>query len=731
MTRVRHTQIDKEKAVALLQIDGALSSIIRDFEPRDQQQSMLQNIIDAYNENQIALIEAGTGTGKSIAYLIPALLWAVQNNERTLISTHTINLQEQLIHKDIPLAIKALGIQVKAVLVKGMSNYICLRKVDETRWEKSSLIGPEANQFEEIETWSELTHDGSLSDLAFVPSRNLWEKVCAEADTCNQKKCPFFKKCHFFKARRAADEAQILVANHSLLFADLACRLDVEEKKDQGILPDYSRIILDEAHNIEDVATEFFAKRVSHLQILRLISRLGSETQGKLSLLNKKLHHHDKCLEVGRYSSIHNKLTIDLPGIRRDLLQQLSDTFQSYHNFIQNIFLQDGICKWRILPCHLEHPEWTNEVVLQSHDLIEICKKYVLMIKHLDTDFDRIDDSRLEEQLNGLRHEVNALARRLEGIQINLESFISKMITPSQVRWVETQQLKTMSNYTLIEADIDVAKALAESLFSRFPTITLCSATLTTNQAFDFIKKRLGLTSELLPNRTIRENIYSSPFDYSKQALLGVPLDMPDPSHPDFVPSACEKIWSAVRISQGNAFILFTSYAMLTTCYDRLQDRLTQNHFCVLKQGDATRKSLLEKFKATKSSVLFGTDSFWQGVDVAGDALRCVVLVKLPFKVPTEPLMQARTEAIAAAGGDPFYEYSVPNAIVKFKQGFGRLIRNNHDRGCILCLDPRIATKRYGKLFLNSLPPCRQVLATSDIIQQQMVDFYRFKPDTR
>jgi ATP-dependent DNA helicase DinG len=719
------TKIDKEKAVALLKQGSPLSSIIKDFEPRDQQHSMLRNIIEAYNENQIALIEAGTGTGKSIAYLIPALLWAVQNKERTLISTHTINLQEQLIHKDIPLAVKALGIQVKAVLVKGMSNYICLRKVEDARWEKHFLTGFEANEFEAVESWSELTHDGSLSDLTFVPSRNLWEKVSAEADTCNQKKCPFFKNCHFFKARRIAEEAQILVANHSLLFADLAFRQDTEKEKDQGILPDYRRIILDEAHNIEDVATEFFAKKVSHLQIFRLINRLGSETQGKLSLLNRKLHQHHKYPEGGRYVSIHNKLTIDLPGTRSDLLQQLTDTFQAYQGFIQSVFFQDRIYKWRLLPRHMEHPIWSNEVILQSYRLIEICKKYVLTIQHLDADFDNINDSRLEEQLNGLRHEVNALARRLKDIQTNLEGFISKMIIPSQVRWVEMQQLKNMTNYTLIEADINVAKPLAESLFSKFPTVILCSATLTTNQAFDFFKKRLGLTSELLPNRVISENIYSSPFDYSKQALLGVPLDMPDPSNPDFVPAVCEKIWNTVRISRGNAFILFTSYDMLTMCYDRLRERLTESNFCILKHGEATRKSLLERFRATESSILFGTDSFWQGVDVVGDALRCVILVKLPFKVPTEPLMQARTEAIIAEGGDPFYEYAVPNAIVKFKQGFGRLIRNNQDRGCILCLDPRLATKRYGKLFLNSLPPCRQILATSEVIQRQMIDFYR------
>ena len=719
-------QIDKQKAVALITSGSPLSHCIKEFESRDQQQQMLGDIVDAFNQDQIALIEAGTGTGKSIAYLLPALLWAIQNKERTLISTHTINLQEQLIHKDIPIAVKALGdVQVKAVLVKGMSNYVCLRKVDETKWEKGALSQKEAEEFDRIEPWSASTHDGSLSDLSFIPSKNLWEKVCAESDTCNQKKCPFYKKCLFFKARREAEDAQILIANHSIFFADL--------QQEISFIPEYTRIILDEAHNIEDVATEFFAKRVSHLQFIRLLGRLGSETQGRLNFLHKKLLSHSKNGVKSYDPTIHDKLTIELPVARRELLEQINSAFQSFSDFIQNALQlkekegenYQAEMKYRIFPIHWEHPRWKDDVANQSRQLIDAAKKYVAIVQNLNEKLGNQKDSQLKEELSGLRYEINALSLRLLEMQSNLENFVANELAPSQVRWIESQSLKTMVNYTLIQADINIAKALATNLFSKFPTVVLCSATLTTNQSFGFVRKRLGLTEEFLPDKKITEHVYASPFDYHKQALLGIPLDMPDPSHPEFISAACERVWNAVRASRGSAFVLFTSYAMLVACYEKLKERLEKQHFCVLKQGDSARKALLEKFKTTKAAVLFGTDSFWQGVDVAGDALRCVILVKLPFKVPTEPLIQARTEAILAEGGDPFYEYSVPNAIVKFKQGFGRLIRTKLDRGCILCLDPRIATKKYGKLFLDSLPPCRQILATSEAIQQQMIDFYK------
>jgi ATP-dependent DNA helicase DinG len=306
-----------------------------------------------------------------------------------------------------------------------------------------------------------------------------------------------------------------------------------------------------------------------------------------------------------------------------------------------------------------------------------------------------------------------------------LNNFFSQWKNSSKVRWIESQPLKTLLNVHLIDADLDVSKALADFLFSKFPTIVLCSATLATNQQFGFIRQRLGLHPKLIPNRVVTEHIYDSPFDYRKQALLAVPTDMPPPTHADFNEIAYENVWKAIEVSRGHAFVLFTSYKMLQHCYDVLVNRLETHRYPVFKQGDDNRQGLLNKFKNTKRAVLFGTDSFWEGVDVVGDALRCVIIVKLPFKVPSEPIIQARAEAIMERGGDPFFEFSVPHAIVKFKQGFGRLIRHRRDRGCIICLDTRLVMKGYGKLFINSLPPCEKAFMNGECLWPKIEDFYR------
>lgn len=306
-----------------------------------------------------------------------------------------------------------------------------------------------------------------------------------------------------------------------------------------------------------------------------------------------------------------------------------------------------------------------------------------------------------------------------------LNDFFFGKRDPLKVSWIESQPLKTFHNVQLVNADLDVSKALVDFLFSKFPTIVLCSATLTSNQHFQYIRQRLGLHPQLLPQRIVTEHIYDSPFDYLKQALLAVPADMPPPSHADFNAIAFENIWKAIEASRGQVFVLFTSYAMLKECYEILAKRLEEHRYPVFKQGDANRRFLLAQFKTTPRSVLFGTDSFWEGVDVIGDALRCVIIVKLPFKVPSEPIFQARTEAIAHRGGNSFYEFSVPQAVVKFKQGFGRLIRHKWDRGCIICLDTRLIQKGYGKMFLNSLPSCDTAFMNGERLWPKIEEFYR------
>jgi len=732
----RQNLLNVQDVLAILSPDGPLASSLKGFEARHEQKEMMRNVLEAYNHSRISLIEAGTGTGKSLAYLIPAMLWAIQSKERTVISTNTIPLQEQLLHKDIPLIQKALKLDIKAVLVKGMHNYLCLRKFDESQHEFLLMSPQEAEEMQKIDVWKESTHDGSRSSLPFVPSPGVWDKVAAESDTCNRNSCPYFQQCHFFKARRQANEAQILIVNHHLLFADLVRRAENDNFSDPAILPSYNRIVLDEAHNIEDIATEYFASHISQIDIIRLMARLTSEKggkiQGKLPLLKDKLAAHYRNEHPKDVASIYNRLTVDLPGMRRDLQQQTHDTFGAFFDFVQHLQANQraedfgqGENKLRIMPFHLSHPHWKERLIPRVKEFSFALQRYTQTLTALLKDIKFLKNVLLDEQLKGLQFEIDALAQRLQSCSLTLDTFMGEVIPSTKVRWIEIHALKSLINTTLVDADLDISKKLVEYLFSKFSTIVLCSGTLTTSGHFRFIRSRLGLTSDQLGKRAITEHIYDSPFNYSLQAMLAIPTDIPHPSDATFVKSAAEKIWLTIQSSRGNAFVLFTSYSMLKLCYELLEARLKEHRFNPLKQGDSERQKLLNAFKTTDRSVLFGTDSFWEGVDVVGEALRCVIIVKLPFKVPSDPIIQARSEAITARGGDPFMEYSLPQAIVKFKQGFGRLIRNRKDRGCIVCLDNRLTTKRYGQQFLSSLPTCQQAFVPSAEMQRLMTDFYR------
>lgn len=717
--------LDVSEALEVLSDNGPLSRLLTGYESRLQQKGMLRDVIHAMNQNNIALIEAGTGTGKSVAYLLPAVLRALKWNERTVIATNTINLQEQLLLKDIPILLKALNVQLKSVLVKGMTNYICKRKIAESRQELPLFTPVEAEEWERFEAWSQSTQDGSRSTLPFAPSGALWEKVGAEHDTCNKRECPHFKDCFYFKARKQAEEAKILIINHHLLCCDLVSRQEGE-----GLLPDYQKVILDEAHNLEDIATDFFAARFSQLGFLRNLSRLASEKQdkvhGKLPLLKTLLQNHYRNGLPEDQKSILTRLNLDLPHLRQEIstaLIAMGESFRQFCTLLQKSDEEEEK-RLRIRKLQLTHPRWGQEIIPNTKSFLECTYRYIQMLAMLDLDILRLKNESFKELVKGLLHEIRALANRLNDSCTVLKKFIGDL-PENKVRWIEIQQFRSGSNVLLWDADLNVAEDLAKNLFNQFDSTTLVSATLTTNQQFDFIRSRLGLTDEFLKGKRVIQNRYDSPFNYLEQTLLAIPTDMPSPSDFQFQKAAAERIWQAVQASRGNAFVLFTSYNLLKVCYDLLVEKLKEMRFNVLKQGDTNRQALLNQFKSVDKSILFGTDSFWEGVDVAGEALRCVIIVKLPFKVPSEPIIQARSELIAAKGGDPFYEYSLPMAVVKFKQGFGRLIRNRRDRGCIVCLDNRIITKTYGQHFLNSLPTCQQVFADSSQVYQAMVEFYR------
>lgn len=728
--------LNKEKVIRLIGPDGLVSQTLKGFESRPQQQRMMGNVIDAYNDNQIALIEAGTGTGKSLAYLVPALIWASLKQERTVISTHTIALQEQLFQKDIPALIDALKLTLKVALAKGMHNYLCLRKLEDAESESRLLSSEEMAEIEKIQVWSTQPHDGSRSSLPFTVSHATWDRLAAESEACSHQECPYYQECHFFKARKEANDAQILVVNHSLLFSDIMKRAETNNYSDVAVLPPYKRIILDEAHHIEEISTEFLAAKVHQLELIRLLNKLSidkmNHAPGRLPILKSKLQSH--CNVQPRDSIRKFILTLDaeIPAKRHLIYEQMDRTFETLNRFIlhssgssKDDLENPNENKLRLLDHHLKTPQWKEEVVPTVRKLLSSLKDYTVTVSNLEKEISYLSDEKIVEQTKSIRLDIQGLCNRLEKGTQTLEHFLTKELNPSNVRWMESQRLKTSTNLHLVDAELDIAGSLSRHLFSKFSSIVLCSATLASNNGFEFMRKRLGLIPELMHDRTITENRYDSPFDYQKQVLLLVPSDIPSPLESQFQKEAFQNILTSVEASHGNAFVLFTSYQMLENCHRILSPQLEKKGFPVLKQGDGPRHILLNKFKETERSVLFGTDSFWEGIDVAGDALRCVIIVKLPFKVPTEPLIQARMESIQAKGGNPFMDYSIPQAIVKFKQGFGRLIRNKWDRGCIVCLDTRLITKSYGKLFINSLPNCNKIFAPSSKLKEEMEQFYR------
>jgi ATP-dependent DNA helicase DinG len=720
--------LDCDSLLELLEPKGRLSGFLSDYECRRQQQEMMKAVALAFNVKNISLIEAGTGTGKSLAYLIPAVVKAVNDNQPVVIATKTINLQQQLIEKDIPLVAKVLGFKFKYALVKGMGNYVCMRKLEDTEYELDCLPRNESEQLRNIRAWAGSTSTGSKSELSFNPYSSVWEKVNCEADTCTYRRCPHYDRCHFFKAREEAKDAKILVANHHILFADLAMRASDDNYDDAAILPHYRHVIVDEAHHIEDVATEFFAEHVSRTDLMKTMGKISSEKtgsdSGRVPLLKKKLLAAYKQAPKDQFDKLSTLFNVSLPFRRREVIQAIADFFQTLtHFFNDKQTNREEENKLRLYNRHAGESFWLEEVRPRADALLRAVKSYVHSLRTLCREIKEIDHQPLQEQAAGLMTELAAYADRLDEKTNVIEKCVFEEVKDDSVRWLETSFVKTMQNIRLIEAKLDVSPYLVENFFTKFETIVFCSATLTTNRNFNYIKERLGLSCDRLSHRSVEEHIFQSPFDYQKQSLLLVPSILPSPQRHDYIEKASETILRAVKASHGNAFVLFTSYAMLKECFQKLSPKLRKLRFAVMKQGDDQRQTLLTNFRNTDRSVLFATDSFWEGVDVSGESLRLVILVKLPFRVPSEPIFQARSELITAKSGDPFREYALPSAIVKFKQGFGRLIRHKHDRGIVLVLDNRLMTKGYGKLFLRSLPECPHVF--SEDPAKEMEAFYK------
>jgi ATP-dependent DNA helicase DinG len=578
----------------------------------------------ALEQQNHVIIEAGTGTGKTLAYLLPALLYG----KRILVSTGTKTLQDQIFYKDIPLLESVVGRPIRAAYLKGRNNYLCRLKLETLHSE--GLFSPrELRSFQSILDWAKETETGDRAELGSVgDDSELWSRMDARRDRCLGSKCKDYERCFLTLVRQKAMEADIVIVNHHLFFADLAIR-----KSDvAAILPDYSAVIFDEAHDLEDIATDYFGFHISNYRLSEFI--------------------HDA-----------RKLEVDV-----DPAARASERF--FNGFA---LLRDG-----------RHP--------------------IPELEGIDALIGALQDARKGiKQKKDFSGEYEALARRSGEIQSELEIFRNGNLE-NYVSWIERRE----RGIFLEACPIDVSGMLSERLFTRVPTCVLTSATLTVADSFDYIRTRIGFHEG-------RELSLATEFNVRKQALLYIPNRMPDYRHPDYLERAAEEIRLVLRASQGRAFVLFTSYKQMQALFEIVADGLP--YPCLVQGKGGGKSRLLEEFKMTANAVLFATASFWQGVDVKGEALSAVIIDKLPFQVPSDPLVAARTAQIQSTGGNAFSEYQVPNAILRLKQGFGRLIRSANDRGILAVLDNRLSTKSYGRLFMQSLPDYEVTDKIQDLVE--------------
>lgn len=706
--------------------EGMLAKHLKGYEQRDEQVRMAFCTAEAFNSNKVAVIEAGTGTGKSLAYLIPALLWALRNEQKVVISTNTINLQEQLIKKDIPLLQRHAASAFNACLVKGRGNYLCLRKLDGVLDEPSLFPDSATEELQAIASWSETTRSGCLSDLSFHPSWEVWDDLRCEADQCGRSRCPEFSRCFFYKARRDAAAAQLLVVNHALLLADIALRRD-SGYDSTAILPPFSRLIIDEAHHLEEAATGALSVRISRGGLLKQLGRLAPSggRAGILSVLNSKIGKELPEELDGLYQEISGLIeamllpqTHQLAGLVDQELDWLAQ--QLAKELLSGDDQRGGELKRRITPEVRATPFW-HELEQRLKRLGEQLQELVDGLGALDRAAAKMPDS-VAQTVNGLLTDAFGIGQRLSAVVRELAWFCND--DPDSCRWLEAKQTSRGSQATICVAPLEVAETIKTAVFDPIPTVVLTSATLTVGGSFGYLRRRTGL--DLLEPERLQELLLASPFDYAEQALVGIPRDLPDPTSHSFRQPLADAVLQAVSISQGGAFVLFTSFDLLRQTHAALKPELERQGLTVLRQGEGGgRHQLLARFRKEQHAVLFGTDSFWEGVDVKGDALRLVVIARLPFQVPTEPIQQARAERIESQGGDPFREMSVPQAVLKLRQGFGRLIRSRTDRGAVLILDSRMVTKNYGSRFRKSLPQESQLVAPLEEVMQRLEEFFK------
>ena len=699
------------------------------YEERPQQVGMMRCVAQAFNENGIGIVEAPTGVGKTVAYLLPAVLWAQRNKERVVISTRTINLQEQIIFKDIPLLQRCLEEPFKACLVKGRSNYLCHRRLERALSEATLFEDEEqARQLRDLAEWATQTEDGSLSDLPFVPARDLWNQVCSEADTCSMSRCPKQQVCFVGKARREIAKADLIITNHHMLFSDLAIKREAGDFSALAVLPAFRRVVFDEAHNVEDSATEYFGVSVTRLGALATLGRFARMEHGRerglLPFIKLKMLRDCQEVSVDEFEKVQALIDQRLLPALEETRGALMTAFAALRSLVSER-AEGGAreLKLRLTEEVLLDPElrsihdvYVSEAVRLLRTLIEHCHGLRRRMEEVEPNPDEPESPLATEIL-----QLRAYANRAERMANVLAEGTSQDLQENTVRWIEIDT-KNNNILRIARCPLEVGLPLSEWVYENLHTVAMTSATLTVGHSFDYLSRRLGI--EHVDASRVEKLMLDSPFDFEQQALLAIPEDVPAPNEHGFLEATEASIRDVLRITRGHAFVLFTSFFALDHAYRTLKDELRDAGITPLKQGQTNRTKLLDQFRSDTASVLFGTDSFWEGVDVAGDSLQCVILPRLPFRVPTEPILQARAEAISNAGGNPFMEYAVPQAVIKFRQGFGRLIRRRSDRGAIVVLDRRIITKQYGRVFLKSLPNVRLVRGPGQGVMLALAAFF-------
>ncbi len=722
------SRIEPSSIISYFQQDGYLKDLIENFEYRIEQKQMVIDIVNAFNENKFALIEAGTGIGKSFAYLIPAIIWAKTNKERVIISTKTINLQQQLIQSDLPKLVKDPELKADFALALGRGNFVCLRKLAYVTQEDNIMFDIEfdLSSMESLLSWAKKTKTGLKSDFVAQIDNELWNLIASDHEKCHKIKCPFYEKCFYFEHKRRLSSCDIIIVNHYLLAYDIFLKNSLISFDENALLPPFKHIIMDEAHHIEDIMSKCFTIDASNLQIYHLLKELHNPVKNRgilLKMLVRQNHLDVLRLEseiLDRLSEIKDRINNTIAGIHKIHLNieiEYDRIFKLSSQFFKDSYFKNGEIRHRI---ENDNSDYYNTISENLQNIFNILSSLYIEIKFIYQGY-----ACLPQQILDLMDMdfiiLKSIYKKLTYIISVFESFFN--IEDDRVYWIELSKRYKAPFFRILNAPVLVGDFLTDALYSKLSSFVASSATLNVEDDFKFFEERTGL-SNIPPDQKIK-SVYKSSFLTNKQALLFIPEGLSSPSEEMFYR---EEVITAIHMVlshlEGGVLILFTSKLFLEEAYDKLRDVIPAFGKIPMKQGDMPRDHQLIDFKSRENGVLFALDSFWEGIDVPGKSLQSVIITRLPFRSPADPIEQARYQYIEKQGRNPFYEYALPKAILLLKQGFGRLIRNKTDRGVVFILDNRIVQKRYGRRFLNALPECPVIHASLGIITDKLKEYF-------